>query len=98
MPQAADRSDPDREPSDLERAGTVVDQIIGRLGGLDVFVQCSGSGHSTLFLDTPLETWRDVLSVDLDGAFGRGRHRRPADPDHLHRGLSGLRPELHRLC
>lgn len=57
------------DTSDLERAGGVVDRLVAQLGGLDVFVQCSGAGHSTLFLDTPLETWRDVMAVDLDGAF-----------------------------
>lgn len=57
------------DTSDLESAGGVVDRLVEQLGGLDVFVQCSGSGHSTLFLDTPLETWRDVMAVDLDGAF-----------------------------
>lgn len=57
------------DTSDLEGAGDVVDRLVAQLGGLDVFVQCSGSGHSTLFLDTPLETWRDVMAVDLDGAF-----------------------------
>lgn len=57
------------DTSDLERAGGVVDRLVAQLGGLDVFVLCSGGGHSTLFLDTPLETWRDVMAVDLDGAF-----------------------------
>ena len=57
------------DTSDLERAGGAVDRLVAQLGGLDVFVQCSGTGHSTLFLDTPLETWRDVMAVDLDGAF-----------------------------
>ncbi|WP_082835254.1 SDR family oxidoreductase [Brachybacterium sp. sponge] len=57
------------DTSDLERAGGVVDRLVAQLGGLDVFVQCTGSGHSTLFLDTPLGTWRDVMAVDLDGAF-----------------------------
>lgn len=57
------------DTSDLESAEGVVDRLVAQLGGLDVFVQCSGSGHSTLFLDTPLETWRDVMAVDLDGAF-----------------------------
>jgi len=57
------------DTSDLHGAAGVVDNLVEQLGGLDVFVQCSGSGHSTLFLDTPLETWRDVVAVDLDGAF-----------------------------
>ena len=57
------------DTTDLHSAGGVVDGLVEQLGGLDVFVQCSGAGHSTLFLETTLETWRDVMAVDLDGAF-----------------------------
>lgn len=57
------------DTTDLLGAGAVVDGLVDQLGGLDVFVQCSGAGHSTLFLETTLETWRDVMAVDLDGAF-----------------------------
>lgn len=57
------------DTTDLHSAGGVVDGLVEQLGGLDVFVQCSGAGHSTLFLETSLETWRDVMAVDLDGAF-----------------------------
>lgn len=57
------------DTTDLHGAGGVVDALVDQLGGLDVFVQCSGAGHSTLFLETTLEIWRDVMAVDLDGAF-----------------------------
>jgi NAD(P)-dependent dehydrogenase (short-subunit alcohol dehydrogenase family) len=47
----------------------VVEELAGELGGLDVFVNNAGAGHSTPFLDVELETWRQVLDIDLTGAF-----------------------------
>jgi len=47
----------------------VVDELAGELGGLDVFVNNAGAGHSTPFLDVDLDTWRQVLDIDLTGAF-----------------------------
>jgi NAD(P)-dependent dehydrogenase (short-subunit alcohol dehydrogenase family) len=39
------------------------------LGQLDVLVNNSGTGTSTPFLEIALDEWRDVLEVDLTGAF-----------------------------
>jgi NAD(P)-dependent dehydrogenase (short-subunit alcohol dehydrogenase family) len=39
------------------------------LGGFDVLVNDAGTGHRTPLLDLGLGTWREVLAVDLDGAF-----------------------------
>lgn len=47
----------------------VVDELAEELGGLDVFVNNAGAGHTTPFLELDLETWRRVLDVDLTGAF-----------------------------
>lgn len=55
-----------REPS---RGAAVVDEAIGAMGGLDALVYVSGTGTSTLLLDLDLQQWREVLAVDLDGAF-----------------------------
>src|SRR4051812_32432844 len=41
----------------------VVDELAGELGGLDVFVNNAGAGHSTPFLDVDLDTWRQVLDI-----------------------------------
>ena len=57
------------DTTDLDTAGAMVDGLVSQLGGLDVFVQCSGTGHSSLFLETPVSTWRNVIATDLDGAF-----------------------------
>lgn len=53
----------------LPDAAHVVDDLADTLGGLDVLVQCSGTGTSTLLLDLDYDQWRDVVATDLDGAF-----------------------------
>ena len=53
----------------LPEAADAVDDLAERLGGLDVLVQCSGTGSSTLLLDLDFDEWRRVVSTDLDGAF-----------------------------
>jgi NAD(P)-dependent dehydrogenase (short-subunit alcohol dehydrogenase family) len=53
----------------LPGAADVVDELAEALGGLDVLVNCAGTGHSSLLLDTGYDTWRTVLATDLDGAF-----------------------------
>lgn len=57
-----DLSDPSVAPS------TIAD-LIDRLGGCDAFVNNAGSGHGDAFLDLSLETWQDVINIDLTGAF-----------------------------
>jgi len=55
--------------TELPGCGTVIDTLARDLGGLDVFVNNSGTGASRKFLDTSYETWREVVATDLDGAF-----------------------------
>lgn len=56
---------------DLDRPdpGTVVDDLVAALDGLDALVNNAGTGHSEPFLDHDLDAWRHVLRVDLEGAF-----------------------------
>jgi NAD(P)-dependent dehydrogenase (short-subunit alcohol dehydrogenase family) len=57
---------------DLAESGAVqavIDELADALGGLDVLVNCAGTGASTPFLDIELDEFRDVLDVDLVGAF-----------------------------
>ncbi|MEV6641583.1 SDR family oxidoreductase [Amycolatopsis sp. NPDC051371] len=53
----------------LPEAADVVDAFAGDLGGIDVLVNCSGTGSSERVLDISYEQWREVLDVDLDGVF-----------------------------
>jgi NAD(P)-dependent dehydrogenase (short-subunit alcohol dehydrogenase family) len=57
---------------DLSEAGQgaqVVGELADALGGIDVFVNNAGTGHSTPFLEVSLEEWSHILDVDLTGAF-----------------------------
>ncbi|CAN5613248.1 SDR family oxidoreductase [soil metagenome] len=55
--------------TDLPRAADVVDELAEALGGVDVFVNNSGTGSSAPFLELSFEDWRHTLDVDLSGAF-----------------------------
>ncbi|RSM74739.1 SDR family oxidoreductase [Kibdelosporangium aridum] len=55
--------------TDLPTSTGAVDALAEELGGLDVLVNCAGTGTSQLVMDMDYDTWRDVISVDLDGAF-----------------------------
>ena len=53
----------------LPGAADVVDDLAEALGGVDVLVNDAGTGHRTPLLELDLDTWREVLATDLDGAF-----------------------------
>ncbi|HWG15400.1 MAG TPA: SDR family oxidoreductase [Streptosporangiaceae bacterium] len=60
------------DTTDLSGCGDVVDELAGRLGGVDVFVNNAGAGTAPatrMALDLTLHEWRHVLVSDLDGAF-----------------------------
>lgn len=67
--------------ADPAAAVGAVDTLADGLGGLDVFVNNAGVGASTPFFDLGIEEWRQVLDVDLTGAFvcGQRAARRMVD-------------------
>jgi NAD(P)-dependent dehydrogenase (short-subunit alcohol dehydrogenase family) len=61
---------------ELERlpdAAAVVDELAEELGGLDAFVNNAGMQQRTPFLELSYDDWRQLLTVDLDGAFVCGQ-------------------------
>src|SRR4051794_28691990 len=57
---------------DLTQSPTIqplIDELADALGGVDVLVNNAGTGASTPFLEIDLAEFRDVLEVDLVGAF-----------------------------
>jgi NAD(P)-dependent dehydrogenase (short-subunit alcohol dehydrogenase family) len=57
------------DTSALDSCGDVIDELAGRLGGVDVFVNNAGTGSATLALEMTVGQWRHVVATDLDGAF-----------------------------
>ncbi|PRX48612.1 hypothetical protein B0I33_104429 [Prauserella shujinwangii] len=55
--------------TDLPTAGAVIDELADDLGGVDVLVNNAGTGLRQPFMETDFDAWRQVLSIDLDGAF-----------------------------
>jgi NAD(P)-dependent dehydrogenase (short-subunit alcohol dehydrogenase family) len=55
--------------TELPDAADVIDQLCDDLGELRVLVNCAGTGASAPFVETDWHDWRQVLDVDLNGAF-----------------------------
>lgn len=57
------------DTTDLRNAAGVIDSLAEELGGVDIFVNNSGTGDGTRFLDLDVQTWMDTLDTNLNGAF-----------------------------
>lgn len=55
--------------SALPDAADAIDELASELGGLDVLVNNAGKGPDASFMDVGLDEFREVVEVDLTGAF-----------------------------
>lgn len=57
------------DTTDARGTAAAVEMLAEELGGVDVFVNNSGTGDGTKFLDLDYETWMTTLDTNLNGAF-----------------------------
>lgn len=57
------------DKTDIPGTAATIDDLVERLGGVDVLVNNSGTGGGTAFLELTYDEWIDTLDVDLNGAF-----------------------------
>ncbi|MFC8303316.1 SDR family oxidoreductase [Specibacter sp. NPDC057265] len=57
------------DTTDLGSCPATVESLVKELGGVDVFVNCAGTGDGTPFLDLDLATWQTTVDTNLTGAF-----------------------------
>lgn len=57
------------DATDLDGVAPAINGLVERLGGLDVFVNNAGGGSGGPFLEVSIEDWRQVVALNLDGAF-----------------------------
>jgi NAD(P)-dependent dehydrogenase (short-subunit alcohol dehydrogenase family) len=55
--------------TETDQVQRTIDELVDALGGVEVLINNAGTGASTPFLEVELAEWRDVLEVDLTGAF-----------------------------
>jgi len=70
--------------ADLPESAEVIDNLADELGGVDILVNCAGTGSGAPILDMDYHTWRQVIQVNLDGAFLCSQHaaRHMVDAGH----------------
>ena len=62
----------DYSAADMSRPGEVtemVEQCIGRFGGVDILVNNAGIQHTAPVEEFPMEKWEQILAINLSSAF-----------------------------
>lgn len=57
------------DATDLVAGPRVIAGLADELGGVDVFVNNAGGGGGTPFVEMTIDQWREVVALNLDGAF-----------------------------
>lgn len=57
------------DASDADSARSVVEQVVGAFGGVEILVNNAGVMTRIPFLEMPAEEWRRILGTNLDGVF-----------------------------
>ncbi|KAK5689221.1 hypothetical protein LTR17_026423 [Elasticomyces elasticus] len=83
------------DASKEDSINSAVDQTVRKFSRLDIAVNNAGIGHQDMTHELSLETWRKVMSVNLDGVFlcqrAQIRQMLKQDPlDPLPRGNRGV--------
>lgn len=66
LPAALKNGWPD---SQLPEGAQAIEHLIQRLGRVDVLVNNAGAMTKSAFIDMPFTQWRQIFTVDVDGAF-----------------------------
>ena len=55
--------------SDVDAVKAMVDEADKQLGGIDVLVNNAGINKKMPFLDVDLDTWKNIININLNGQF-----------------------------
>ena len=55
--------------SQLPQGAQVLEHLIARFGRIDVLINNAGTMSKSAFLETSFDDWRQIFTVDVDGAF-----------------------------
>jgi len=60
--------------ADFRYAGSLIKTCVDNFGSIDILITCAGIGEVGTIVDVPVEVWRQVVDVHLNGTFNCCRH------------------------